>query len=951
LSGLLKKIEKNDIDFRDTKSHYENLFAEQVNNVKRLVKERELLNLYIKRLETENHTLTTINTDETTRLLAHTVQSPTTIEEAWGLLQKLREQVINQLKVEHKLRNDLQLLHNNYKADIREREQIENLLNRDLNTAKDEIIVLQSIQTEYERITGLKNDLEKQLDDKLNELNITKTVATALTNQLKEKLDLLSKTKSKIEEENVSLRVQIQKMKIDLDNSELVQRDFVKLSQSLQVQLEIIRESEHVLRWHNEEDYHECMNCKTPFTVTWRKHHCRHCGKVLCKDCTNKTVYTGPNNRASRAKNVLQDVIMSPRKTCQLSTANGYNCNLSKGAIRVQSVPYKKSVEVKPTIEENFELSNNTCSNDIVLNNLQQISSGKTVVVNDEDQLCFDKFVSKFSIVADSSITNRTRTPLKLLGPDEIPLIPDAPTNRAPSLQPVWYSEQTLIDNEEVEEEQASTMTFGQRQSSQRRQTIKPEQPILTGVRSAQNEDEYLIKITITTPTISSSSHCSSPTTVSSNSMLNDSSKENRNLPMVLEAEPAVCVQQVSQHEDSFSRLEKQFNEECFGSLNDRTSHCAVLKPVGSEEMSLLTRSQTYSVFPSIEHDILTASDFDKSTVKNEKQLSTTSLSLAFDSRWSQSIELLTTATCEQQKEEELNEGKEEMPCSSYNHLTPINSNDALQLTAITPADIINTWTTSTLAYTSPRKMFAQTLEAIVSMKTGDEQAKSTSLVVCNTEEDNDKTTTRISYMPTLNSLTTQNLDGVDNSCDISHNSEKVSGEANQQINLSLNDDQNLIQHIVPFSHKNDKNESSYHDNENTQEKSDDESLNIIQTIDSELLMRSEQNDKEEEDGEDDANFSFELEQFPSSAQSPNSADQQQQRQSSLSLPPAMCERPPTCADVAYRALLKQPTPRTSLVTNSMSPLARLCKYSFVSNESAVRSSSHVEFSGYSKPL
>ena len=38
-----------------------------------------------------------------------------------------------------KLKNDIQQLQRNHKADIREREQIEHLLNRDLNAAKDEI--------------------------------------------------------------------------------------------------------------------------------------------------------------------------------------------------------------------------------------------------------------------------------------------------------------------------------------------------------------------------------------------------------------------------------------------------------------------------------------------------------------------------------------------------------------------------------------------------------------------------------------------------------------------------------------------------------------------------------------------------------------------------------------------------------------------------------------------
>jgi hypothetical protein len=41
--------------------------------------------------------------------------------------------------MKEKLKNDIQQLQYNHKADIREREQIEQLLNRDLTAAKDEI--------------------------------------------------------------------------------------------------------------------------------------------------------------------------------------------------------------------------------------------------------------------------------------------------------------------------------------------------------------------------------------------------------------------------------------------------------------------------------------------------------------------------------------------------------------------------------------------------------------------------------------------------------------------------------------------------------------------------------------------------------------------------------------------------------------------------------------------
>lgn len=63
------------------KSHYENLFAEQVNNIKKLVKERELLHLYVQRLEMENANLVTINNDhETSKLLTYSSQSPSNME-------------------------------------------------------------------------------------------------------------------------------------------------------------------------------------------------------------------------------------------------------------------------------------------------------------------------------------------------------------------------------------------------------------------------------------------------------------------------------------------------------------------------------------------------------------------------------------------------------------------------------------------------------------------------------------------------------------------------------------------------------------------------------------------------------------------------------------------------------------------------------------------------------
>ena len=90
--------------------------------------------------------------------------------------------------------------------------------------------------------------------------------------------------------EVAGLRTKVSSLQLDLDNSVAVQNDFVRLSQSLQVELQKIRQQEKEVRWQHEEDVEECGGCRQGFSVTRRKHHCRHCGRIFCSECVNKQV-------------------------------------------------------------------------------------------------------------------------------------------------------------------------------------------------------------------------------------------------------------------------------------------------------------------------------------------------------------------------------------------------------------------------------------------------------------------------------------------------------------------------------------------------------------------------------------------------------------------------------------------------------------------------------------
>lgn len=77
----MKKAEKNDEDFGAMKRQYESAYLDQMNAMKKLLKERELLHVYIQRLIGENALLSSrSNQDQAIQLLTRSSQIPHSIE-------------------------------------------------------------------------------------------------------------------------------------------------------------------------------------------------------------------------------------------------------------------------------------------------------------------------------------------------------------------------------------------------------------------------------------------------------------------------------------------------------------------------------------------------------------------------------------------------------------------------------------------------------------------------------------------------------------------------------------------------------------------------------------------------------------------------------------------------------------------------------------------------------
>eukprot|EP00732_Lithocolla_globosa_P002338 Lithocolla_globosa_v1_NODE_1510_length_2521_cov_10.159773.p1 type:complete len:669 gc:universal NODE_1510_length_2521_cov_10.159773:510-2516(+) len=66
---------------------------------------------------------------------------------------------------------------------------------------------------------------------------------------------------------------------------------------------------EHVAPvWIQDSDAKVCMDCNTPFSLLRRRHHCRHCGRVLCADCSPKRDLPGKGELVRICDTCLENI-------------------------------------------------------------------------------------------------------------------------------------------------------------------------------------------------------------------------------------------------------------------------------------------------------------------------------------------------------------------------------------------------------------------------------------------------------------------------------------------------------------------------------------------------------------------------------------------------------------------------------------------------------------------
>ncbi|XP_029944521.1 rab GTPase-binding effector protein 2 [Salarias fasciatus] len=112
----------------------------------------------------------------------------------------------------------------------------------DVKTEENEVLEVQfsSLKTETERIQAQRDEVQAELLACRTELEGLRVALSHLQGTNKS----LSGDKAALQQQCLELRSQVISLRSQVDTSQTVQRDFVQLSQSLQVKLEVIRQAE-----------------------------------------------------------------------------------------------------------------------------------------------------------------------------------------------------------------------------------------------------------------------------------------------------------------------------------------------------------------------------------------------------------------------------------------------------------------------------------------------------------------------------------------------------------------------------------------------------------------------------------------------------------------------------------------------------------------------------------
>ncbi|XP_044285732.1 rab GTPase-binding effector protein 1 isoform X3 [Varanus komodoensis] len=244
ISSLILRVQESEASL----SELQQAFSQAKRNVQDqmeavLMQSREHVSEELARLQKDNESLQGKHGLHVALQQAEDFILPESSEELRELVLKYREDIVGARTaadhMEEKLKAEILFLKEQIQAEQCLKENIEETLQLEIENCKEELAAASSLKTELERIRIDKEQLENTLKEKMQQLESFQEKKNSLEEQLKKE----AAAKANFEQLMFEEKNKAQRLQTELDVSEQVQRDFVKLSQTLQVRL-LIRGNE-----------------------------------------------------------------------------------------------------------------------------------------------------------------------------------------------------------------------------------------------------------------------------------------------------------------------------------------------------------------------------------------------------------------------------------------------------------------------------------------------------------------------------------------------------------------------------------------------------------------------------------------------------------------------------------------------------------------------------------
>uniref|UniRef100_A0A8C4X5Y0 Early endosome antigen 1 n=1 Tax=Erpetoichthys calabaricus TaxID=27687 RepID=A0A8C4X5Y0_ERPCA len=203
------------------------------------------------------------------------------------------------VKKENDMKKELAIKENKLSTELKAKEEqkkhhedAEVKLNMQIAALNENIAVLKKDWQSSQRRVG---ELEKQTDELRGEIAVLE--ATVQNNQDERRVLLERCLKSEGEMEKVQNKNA--EMRRKLDDTTAAMQELGRENQTLQ-----IKHTQALTRkWTEDHEVQNCMCCGKGFSVTIRKHHCRHCGNIFCAECSAKNALIPSSKKPVRVCN------------------------------------------------------------------------------------------------------------------------------------------------------------------------------------------------------------------------------------------------------------------------------------------------------------------------------------------------------------------------------------------------------------------------------------------------------------------------------------------------------------------------------------------------------------------------------------------------------------------------------------------------------------------------